>query len=147
MKAYDTRRDCYLFFLADEREEKRTRLNIVAYVRNATTFSSFIDCPDWCKELTDNIVSIIKDKGITLKEDNGLELRKESFEYALNEVRPLISQERLERFSLPLFLLAILAVVVLLAYFVLKMDPSLTLGVATIVLTFFAILLEHRRRR
>jgi len=147
MKAYDVHRDCNLFFFADKKDEKNTRLNIVAYVRNATSFSSFIDCPDWCKELTDNIVSIIKDKGITLNEDNGLELKKETFEYALKNVKPLISQETVERFSLPLFLLPILIFVVLSTYYVLKMDATLTLGVATLVLTFFAILLEHRRRQ
>lgn len=147
LEAYDVRRGCHLFFFADEIDKKSTSLSLVAYVRNATAFSSFIDCPDWCKELTDNIISIMKNKGLILKEDNGLELKKEIFEFVFKDIKPLFSQEIVDKISLPLFLLPIIVLVGLSTHYVLKVDAAWTLGIVSIVLTFFAILFEQHRQR
>ena len=147
VKAYHEPRDCYLFFLLDKKEERRTILNIVAYVKHATFFTSFIDCPDWCKELADNIISIIKNKGINLREEKGLALRRETFEYTLKEVKPWITLERFEKVLLPIFLSIILVLLFLVAHFALQMGPELIVAIITLIVTVIGILLAMHKRR
>jgi hypothetical protein len=147
MKAYGRQRRCYLFFFVEKTNEEESILNIVSYVKNATNFASFIDSPQWCKELTENIVAMIHSKGVKMQERTDLKLKKEAFEYALREIKPLISRESLEKISLPLFLLSVLAIALTLIYSCKLMELSLVIGFGTLGLAFIEFIFDYLRKR
>lgn len=146
LEAYDVRRGCHLFFFLDELDKNEVNFSFLAYVKNSNTFSNFIDCPKWCKELTDNIISIIKDKGVNF-EKNKQELENEKIDFALKKIKPIFSWEIIEKVSLPLFLLPIIVLVGLSTHYVLKLEESWTLGIVSAVLAFGIYLFEQYRRK
>lgn len=147
MKAYSNSRRCYLFFFVEKIEKSKVIFNIVAYVKNATNFASFISSPDWFRELVDNLVLMIRSKGIKLEENESLLLKRESLEYALNEVRPLVSRDKMEKVSLPLVFLTFLIIAFMVTYFFTEIEISLAVEVVTLVLAFIIFIVDYFRKK
>ena len=145
MKIFSATRKFNLFALIEE--TNRTCVSFVAYVKKATIFENSIYSPTWCKLLVDNVISMIKQKGIDLEGQDNRQQKKDILDYALREVKPFLSKEKLEKISIPLFVLIVVIIAFSMAHFLVRIEPSLNVAIVTLIFSMIIFLIEYRRRQ
>lgn len=147
VKAFNKKREVYLFFFGQVLKSGKTALNIVAYKKNISTFECFISSPNWVKELADNSLSILTNRGFEYDNVNSPDFRQETFEFAFRGVNPLVSKRNIEILTLPLILVTFSVMMSVIAAFFIGLTPTLSIEIITLIVTLIIFMVVEYRRK